>query len=123
MILDIELPSYDLIQNEKDKLGEILLKAQAIDKNLDILVDNPNNIEKICVDFDWELDEFYLLNYDGGWENHIEVVTDEITIKNDFELLMIDGRYTSEDLKTYEAGNVLSDYKKLGNSNYYYKEL
>lgn len=123
MILDIELPSYDLIQNEKDKLGEILLKAQAIDKILDILVDNPNNIEKICVNFDWALDEFYLLNYDGGWENHIEVVTEKIVIENDLELLIMDDKYTKEDLKTYKVGKILSDYKKLGNSNYYYKEL
>ena len=53
MILDFEMPSYNLRVNEQMDLGEVFLKAQAIEKNLSLLIDDdlkPSNIERIALD-------------------------------------------------------------------------
>lgn len=123
MILDIEMPNYNLRKNEKSDLGQMILKAQAIEKNLKLLVENPNAIERICLDLSQQFNEYGLLNYDGEWENQIEVLTKEQAKQNDLDELCYDTRYDKNDLKNYRVGKILSSYKKLGESNYYYREL
>ena len=123
MILDIEMPSYNLRANEQADLGEMILKAQAIEKNLKLLVDNPKNIERICLDLNDQYDEYGLLNYDGEWENQIEVVTKEVAEENDRDFVNEENGYSKKDVDSYEVGGCLSVYKKLGESDYYYREL
>lgn len=123
MILDIDMPSYNLRANEQADLGEMILKAQAIEKNLKLLVDNPKNIERICLDLNDQYDEYGLLNYDGEWENQIEVVTKEVAEENDRDFVNEENGYSKKDVDSYEVGGCLSVYKKLGESDYYYREL
>ena len=123
MILDIEMPSYNLRANEQADLGEMILKAQAIEKNLKLLVDNPKNIERICLDLNDQYDEYGLLNYDGEWENQIEVVTKEVAEENYRDFVNEENGYSKKDVDSYEVGGCLSVYKKLGESDYYYREL
>ena len=56
---------------------------------------------------------------------HIEVVTQEVAISNEKELLKMSGnKYTLQEIESdYKVGSTLSDYKKLGDSIYYYKEM
>lgn len=123
MILDIDMPSYNLRTNEQADLGEMILKAQAIEKNLKLLVDNPKDIERICLDLNDQYDEYGLLNYDGEWENQIEVVTKEVAEENDRDFVNEINGYSKNDIDSYEVGGCLSVYKKLGESDYYYREL
>lgn len=123
MILDVEMPSYNLRVNEQMDLGEVFLKAQAIEKNLKLLVDNPKDIERICLDLNDQYDKYGLLNYDGEWENQIEVVTKEQAEENDLDFVNEENGYSKDDIDSYEVGGCLSVYKKLGESDYYYREL
>lgn len=123
MLLDIDMPSYNLRVNEQMDLGEMILKAQAIEKNLKMLVDNPKDIERICLDLNDQYDEYGLLNYDGEWENQIEVVTKEVAEENDRDFVNEENGYSKNDVESYEVGGCLSVYKKLGESDYYYREL
>ena len=61
MILDIEMPSYNLKINGQMDLGEVFLKAQAIEKNLSLLIDDnlkPSDIERITLDLNEQIEEF-----------------------------------------------------------------
>lgn len=55
----------------------------------------------------------------------LEVVTREVATSNDKELLSMSGSgYTKSEIENdYEVGGALSGYKKLGNTNYFYREM
>lgn len=86
-------------------------------------MDNPKDIERICLDLNDQYDEYGLLNYDGEWENQIEVVTKEVAEENDRDFVNEENGYSKDDIDSYEVGSCLSVYKKLGESDYYYREL
>lgn len=127
MILDIEMPIYDIRVHEQMDLGEVFLKAHAIEKNLFLLVDNddfkPIDIERITLDLNEQIDEFSLLTYDGDYANQIEVVTKEQAEENEKDFINEEYGYSKDDVDSYEVGGCLSVYKKLGESDYYYREL
>ena len=126
MILDVEMPSYNLRVNEQMGLGEVFLKAQAIEKNLSLLIDNdlkPSDIERITLDLNEQIDEFGLLTYDGDYANRIEVLTKEQAEESDRDFVNEENGYSKDDVDSYEVGGCLSVYKKLGESDYYYREL
>lgn len=127
MILDVEMPIYDIRVHEQMDLGEVFLKVQAIEKNLFLLVDNddfkPIDIERITLDLNEQIDEFSLLTYNGDYTNQIEVVTKEQAEENEKDFINEEYGYSKDDVDSYEVGNCLSVYKKLGESDYYYREL
>ena len=126
MILDVEMPSYNLRVNEQMDLGEVFLKAQAIEKNLSLLIDDdlkPSDIERITLDLNEQIDEFGLLTYDGDYANRIEVLTKEQAEENDRDFVNEENGYSKDDVDSYEVGGCLSVYKKLGESDYYYREM
>ena len=129
--LIIKLPTWTV---NKTDLSEIANKMQAIELNLtslfkDLKLDHKllgfgSNIE---ADLSDQYDEFYVVDEDDK-DNvlcHIEVVTREVATSNDKELLKMSGsKYTLQEIENdYEVGGTLSDYKKLGDSIYYYKEM
>lgn len=126
MILDVEMPIYNIRVHEQMDLGEVFLKAQAIDRNLSLLFDddfNPNDIEKITLNLNEAIDEFSLLTYDGDYIGQIEVVTKEVAKENEKDFVNEENGYSKDDVDSYEVGGCLSVYKKLGESDYYYREL
>ena len=126
MILDVEMPSYNLRVNEQMDLGEIFLKAQAIEKNLSLLIDDnlkPSDIERITLDLNEQIEEFGLLTYDGDYANRIEVLTKEQAEENDRAFINEEYGYSKNKINSYKVGGCLSAYKKLGESDYYYREL
>ena len=126
MILDVEMPSYNLRVNEQMDLGEVFLKAQAIEKNLSLLIDDdlkPSDIERITFDLNEQIDEFGLLTYDGDYANRIEVLTKEQAEENDRDFVNEENGYSKDDVDSYEVGDCLFVYKKLVESDYYYREL
>ena len=103
-----------------------VLKAQAIEKNLSLLIDNdlkPSDIERITLDLNEQIDEFGLLTYDGDYANQIEVLTKEQAEESDRDFVNEENGYSKDDVDSYEVGGCLSVYKKLGESDYYYREL
>ena len=82
------------------------------------------NCKRIELDEGNAYDEFYLAysenNYLPNSCNNIEVVTKEVAEENDMEYLRMED-YSKEDLENYKVGEVLSDYRKLGNSEYYFR--
>lgn len=74
-----------------------------------------------------QYDEFFINGKINDEEKtiHLEVVTREVAIANDKELLLMSGSgYTKSEIESdYKVGGVLSGYKKLGNTNYFYREM
>lgn len=82
----------------------------------------PSDIERITLDLNKQIDEFGLLTYDGDYANQIEVVTKEVGEENEEDFINESG-YSKDEIDSYEIGGCLSVYKKLGESDYYYREL
>lgn len=125
--------SFEPLFRKKNDLSEIVNKIQAIALNVkkifkeDLGIVNKNNYNEFNIEIDLsdQYDEFYITVVEAGEKInlcHLEVVTREIAISNDKELLNF--RYTPKEIENdYEVGNTLSYYKKLGDSIYYYKEM
>lgn len=133
----------------KEVFGEVAMKMYAIQDNVKFITDTlkeqfPNDdivkeaeqhklvlytcFNQITVDFSNALDEFYLENScdeEGAYSGSIplEVVTKEVAEGNDKDWLRGDTMYSDEEKKTYKVGEVLSDYTKLGDTEYYFKFL
>lgn len=124
----------------QELFGEIALKMYAIRDNIRFIYETlaeqyPNetvikengidNIvvgtETIAVDLRSASDEFYLEHENGTSYAYLEVVTKEIAEENDRELLDYYSKNSGEDKASYELGGTLSDYTKLGNTDYYFK--
>lgn len=135
--LIIELPTWTV---DKKDLSEIVNKMQAVALNVEkifeelkIINEDTHDELNIEASLSWQYDEFFItatmLDDDEKRKKrnicHIEVVTREIAISNDKELLKMSGsKYTLQEIENdYEVGGTLSDYKKLSDSIYYYKEM
>lgn len=130
--LIIELPSWEVNKND---LAEIANKMQAIELSFNDLINNIPELKKfdnfedytIEANLSDQYDEFFIAGKINDEEKNIflEVVTREVAISNDKELLSMSGSgYTKSEIKNdYEVGGALSDYKKLGNTNYFYREM
>lgn len=108
----------EIIDYEEEDLSLIIAKIKAIYDN-NIFLQKKGVI--IRVSLSWADDEFAIVLNDthlGGFE----VVTEDVARKNDIEeLSSIPG--LKEQLSNYKLGEKMSSYKKLGNSEFYYKEL
>ena len=116
MILDVKMASYNLRVDEQMDLGEVFLKAQAIEKNLSLLIDEDlklSDIERITLDLNEQIDEFGLLTYDGDYANQIEVLTKEQAEENDRDFVNEENGYSKDDIDSCEVGGCLSVYKKI----------
>ena len=133
----------------RDKMQEMLNKAQVIAENLDILekqaysegedtqatLDGKSlkeqfmqnskeipNTKRILVDIDVAYDEFYLMydkdNYLPNSCYYVEVVTEEVAVENDRDF---NSDLPIEDKGDYKVGEILSQYTKLGDSDYYFR--
>lgn len=84
-----------------------------------------NKVQAIKVDTDMAYDEFLLCYNKNKYLphscDHVEVVTKEVAEENDMNWINGTPELSKEDRKNYKVGEVLSDYRKLGNSNYYFK--
>lgn len=130
--LIIELPSWEV---NKSDLSEIANKMQAIELSFNDLINDIPEIKKfdnfedytIEANLSDQYDEFFITGKINDEEKNIflEVVTREVAISNDKELLSMSGSgYTKNEIENdYEVGEVLSGYKKLGNTNYFYREM
>lgn len=130
--LIIELPSWEVNKND---LAEIANKMQAIELSFNDLLNDIPELKKFDIFEDYTIeadlsdqyDEFFIAGKINDEEKSIflEVVTREVAISNDKELLSMSGSgYTKSEIENdYEVGGVLSDYKKLGNTNYFYREM
>lgn len=115
------------IQHE-DTILLILKKMIAIQDNLEVInkdLFDTTEVE-IVVNLSEQEDEFLVdaepYNKDG-FRTNIEVVAENIGIDNELEILKMSKEYTSEDIKTYKIASCLSLYKKLGTSEFYFREL
>lgn len=130
--LIIELPSWEVNKND---LAEIANKMQAIELSFNNLINDIPELKKfdnfedytIEANLSDQYDEFFIAGKINDEEKNIflEVVTREVAISNDKELLSMSGSgYTKSEIENdYEVGGALSDYKKLGNTNYFYREM
>lgn len=130
--LIIELPSWEVNKND---LAEIANKMQAIELSFNDLINDIPELKKFDILEDYTIeanlsdqyDEFFIVGKINNEEKNIflEVVTREVAISNDKELLSMSGSgYTKSEIENdYEVGGVLSGYKKLGNTNYFYREM
>lgn len=130
--LIIELPSWEVNKND---LAEIANKMQAIELSFNDLINNIPELKKfdnfedytIEANLSDQYDEFFIVGKINDEEKSIflEVVTREVAISNDKELLSMSGSgYTKSEIENdYEVGGGLSGYKKLGNTNYFYREM
>ena len=124
----------------QELFGEIALKMYAIRDNIRFIYETlaeqyPNeeiikensvsnlvvNTEAIEVDLRSASDEFYIEHENGTYYVYIEVVTKEVAGENDRELLDYYSKNSGEDKANYELEGTLSDYTKLGNTDYYFK--
>ena len=84
-----------------------------------------NKVQAVKVDTDMAYDEFLLCyNKNKYLPNscyHVEVVTKEIAEENDMNWITGTPELSEEDRKNYKVGEILSDYRKLGDSGYYFK--
>lgn len=111
---------------QKEQVLTILQKMLAIQNNLKDIDEKLFDTEEmqIVIDFDNQYDEFWI---DAEPKNndrkaiYIEVVSEEVGIENEMSLMR--GNYSNEELSQYEIGACLSIYEKLGNSDFYYREL
>lgn len=105
----------------------ILEKMIAIQDNLKAINKDffDSKMLEITVDLSNQSDEFFIEdNFHKNYPNmNIEVVTKEVAISNELELLRMGNQYTKEEIETYELGGCLSCYKKLGTSEFYFREL
>ena len=130
---------------EKPELfGEVSKKMYAIANNLGFVLDQmrvqfPDDeelygipaseplcnyiygIDQIVVDFHNATDEFYVEQTNTNICIHIEVVTKEVAEGNDQDWLRGDNRFSNEEKATYKVGEILSDYRKLADTEYYFK--
>jgi hypothetical protein len=130
--LIIELPSWEVNKND---LAEIANKMQAIELSFNDLINdipelkNFDNFEDYTIEANLsdQYDEFFIAGKINDEEKNIflEVVTREVAILNDKELLSMSGSgYTKSEIENdYEVGGALSGYEKLGNTNYFYREM
>lgn len=133
----------------RDEVQEMLNKAQAITENLDVLkrqaylegkdtqamLDGKPlneqymqdsreilNTKRILVDIDMAYDEFYLLydkdNYLPTSCCHIEVESREVAEATDEDF---NYDLSAKDKRNYKVGEILSYYRKLGDSGYYFR--
>ena len=83
------------------------------------------NIRIIAVDLDCAYDEFLFRFGDNVILPNscctVEVVTKEAAKENDMDWIKGTPELTKEDIKHYKVGEILSDYRKLGSSKYYFK--
>lgn len=124
----------------QELFGEVALKMYAIRDNIRVIYETlaeqyPNEdvikengidnlvvrTETIAVDLRSANDEFYLEHENGTSYAYLEVVTKEVAEENDRELLDYYSENSGEDKANYELGGTLSDYTKLGNTDYYFK--
>ena len=82
-------------------------------------------VGKISVDLHMACDEF-LLKYSDGLilPNSccsVEVVTKDVAEENDMCWITGTPELSKEDRKNYKVGEILSDYRKLGDSEFYFK--
>lgn len=134
----------------RDEVQEMLNKAQAITENLNVLErqaylegeeiqaildgkplneqfmqDSKEipNTRRVLIDIDMAYDEFYLMyDKDKFLPNSccsVEVVTKEVAEFNDRDMDAVG----DEDEKNYQVGEILSHYRKLGDSGYYFRFL
>jgi hypothetical protein len=134
----------------RDEVQEMLNKAQAITENLDVLerqaylegedtqamldgkplneqfMQDSKEISKtgrVLVDIDCAYDEFYLMHDKDKFLpnscNSVEVVTKEVAESNDRDMDAVGDK----DEKNYKVGEILSYYRKLGDSGYYFRFL
>ena len=82
-------------------------------------------VGSIGVDLHWAIDEFLLRYTDGIILPNsccsVEVVTKEVAEENDMCWITGTPELSEEDRKNYKVGEILSDYRKLGDSGYYFK--
>jgi hypothetical protein len=135
----------------RDEVQEMLNKAQAIAENLDVLErqaylegedtqamldgkplneqfmqDSKEipNTRRVLVDIDMAYDEFYLMHdKDKFLPNSccsVEVVPKEVAEANDKDF---NYDLSAKDKKNYKVGEILSYYRKLGDSGYYFRFL
>ena len=135
----------------RDEVQEMLNKAQAITENLDVLQrqayqegedtqatrdgkplnkqymkDSKEipNTRRVLIDIDMAYDEFYLMyDKDKFLPNSCcsaEVVPKEVAESNDKDF---NYDLSAEDKKNYKVGEILSYYRKLGDSGYYFRFL
>ena len=137
---------FDGITNwvEKPELfGEISLKMYQVKHELRFIVNTlreqyPNtpvileadskgellpNLSQIVVDLSNASDEFYIESEDQKYSIPIEVATKEVAEENDRELLDYYSKNSGINKSEYKLGEVLSDYTKLGRTEYYFKFL
>lgn len=129
--LIIELPSWEVNKND---LAEIANKMQAIELSFNDLINDIPELKKfnifegytIEINLSDQYDEFLIVGKINNEEKNIflEVVTREAAISNDKKLLPItNNAYIRNKIENdYKVGEVLSGYKKLGNTNYFYKK-
>ena len=134
----------------RDEVQEMLNKAKAITENLNVLErqaylegeetqvmldgkplneqymqDSKEipNTRRVLIDIDCAYDEFYLMHdKDKFLPNSccsVEVVTKEVAESNDKDMDAVG----DEDEKNYKVGEILSYYRKLGDSGYYFRFL
>lgn len=136
--LIIELPTWTVNKKDlleiADKMQVVALNVEKIFEELKIINEDIHDKLNIEASLSWQYDEFFITatmtndeeeNFEKRNICHIEVVTKEVAISNDKELLKMSGsKYTRQEIESdYEVGGTLSDYKKLGDSIYYYKEM
>jgi len=105
----------NLKQIDLPNMQEILNKMIAIQENLSAINKNlfDNDNLKITVDLDNQYDEFWI----NRKNLYIEVLNEKSAIDSDLDFL------DDDEKKEYVFCEVLSNYKKLGNSKYYYREM
>lgn len=65
----------------------------------------------------------YSDGFKGACGTIFEILTKEKAEENDLDFVNEENGYSKDDVDSYEVGGCLSVYKKLGESDYYYREL
>lgn len=110
--------NIEIIDYKDEDLNVIISKIKAIYDN-NIFLHQKGAV--IRVSLSWAVDEFALV-LDKTHLGCIEVVTPDVAKRNDIEELSAIPALR-EQLNNYKLGEKMSSYKKLGNSEFYYKEL
>ena len=130
--LEIILPKFKAIAENLQALKEQAIIEGARSKLKDrsdlfvIQALEINNCNRVELDESNAYDEFYLAYSKGKYLPNsccnVEVVTKEVAEENDMEWLKAGSTFAMEEIKkNYKVGEVLSDYRRLGNSEYYFK--
>lgn len=135
----------------REEVAQILNKMKAVAENLDVLEKQAYqegkdtqatldgkplneryikeskeipNTKYILVDIDMAYDEFYLM-YDK--DNFLPNSCGKVEVETEYAAREADMSYglglTDEERKHYKVGEILSTYRRLGDSEYYYKFL